>query len=194
MPVSEVAGCKESRVAQRGSFRFVPARWDLMPTAVKSDATSLRPVREPTQGSEAGKRAPSTPVAEHVCSECGELYSGQHVCSPAPATNLSPFMAPMNRAGYLGTREQIQAELDAMAFSIRAFHLKQPDQIMRECQGYSARLTELCVLLHRVEALDRQYTRVRTSQVERWLTELDRQFKIASRLVEVARQDLELLK
>jgi hypothetical protein len=65
---------------------------------------------------------------------------------------------------------------------------------MRETAGYSARLTELCVLLHRVEGSNRQYTRIRTQQVERFLAELDRQFKIASRLVEVLRQDLELMK
>jgi hypothetical protein len=44
-----------------------------------------------------------------------------------------------------------------------------------------------------VESLDRQYLKVRTQQVERYLAELDRQFKIASRLVEVMRQDLMLM-
>ena len=63
---------------------------------------------------------------------------------------------------------------------------------MREVAAYSARLTELAVLLHRVEGTDRQYTRIRTQQVERFLAELDRQYKIASRLVEIMRQDLEL--
>ena len=63
---------------------------------------------------------------------------------------------------------------------------------MRECSGYSARLTELAVLLHRVEAGNRQYTRIRTQQVERFLAEIDRQWKTASRLVEVMRQDVDL--
>jgi hypothetical protein len=94
----------------------------------------------------------------------------------------------------LGSRADIEAELDGMAFAMRCFTLKQPDQVMREVAAYSARCTELCVLLHRVEALDRQYTRVRTQQVERFLVELDRQFKIASRLVEIMRQDLELMR
>jgi hypothetical protein len=96
--------------------------------------------------------------------------------------------------GVLGTRDEIEAELDLIAAAIRGFHSKQPDQVMRETAGYSARLTELCVLLHRVEGSNRQYTRIRTQQVERFLAELDRQFKIASRLVEVLRQDLELMK
>jgi len=103
-------------------------------------------------------------------------------------------MAVLSPAGFLGTRAEIERELDGMAYAVRSFALKQPDQVMRECAAYSARLTELAVLLHRVESLDRQYTRIRTQQVERWLTELERQFKVASRLVEVARHDLELMR
>jgi formate-dependent nitrite reductase cytochrome c552 subunit len=102
-------------------------------------------------------------------------------------------MADLRDAGYLGTREEIQAELDDIAAACRQFHVQQPDQVMKQVAAYGARLTELTVLLHRVEALDRQYTRVRTQQVEKWLAELDRQFKVASRLVEVQRQDLALL-
>lgn len=121
--------------------------------------------------------------------------------SPSAALSLVPPAAPGGAApgmaylwNGLGTRVDIERELDGIALAIRAFALKQPDQIMRETAAYSARLTELCVLLSRHEASDRQYLRVRTQQVERYLTELDRQFKIASRLVEVMRQDLELMK
>lgn len=101
--------------------------------------------------------------------------------------------AVLAAAGSLGTKEAIEAELDSIAAAARMFALKPPDAVMRECAAYSARLTELAVLLHRTEAYDRQYTRVRTQQVERWTKELETQFKIASRLVEVSRQDLALL-
>lgn len=97
-------------------------------------------------------------------------------------------------AGHLGDRAEIEKELDVIAASIRTFHRQQPDQVMRACSGFSARLTELAVLLHRVEGSNRQYTRIRTQQVERYLAELDRQFKSASRLIEVSRQDLELMR
>lgn len=109
----------------------------------------------------------------------------------APGAAPAPGMAYL--ANGLGSRADIERELDGIAFAIRAFALKQPDQIMRECAAYSARLTELTVLLHRHESSDRQYLRVRTQQVEKYLQELDRQFKIASRLVEVMRQDLQLM-
>lgn len=118
---------------------------------------------------------------------------------PAPSATavLHQYTDPIDAlspAGYLGDRQDIERELDLIAAAIRMFYNKQPDQVMRECAGYSARLTEMAVLLHRVEAGNRQYTRIRTQQVERFLAELDRQFKTASRLVEVQRQDLELLK
>ena len=45
--------------------------------------------------------------------------------------------------------------------------------------------------LHRLEGR-REWRQIRTMQVDRVLTELDRQFKIASREVEVRRQDIEL--
>lgn len=119
-----------------------------------------------------------------------------------PAADIDPaevlgFLDPLDAlgpAGHLGPRTEIEKELDLIAAAIRTFHAKQPDQVMRECAGYSARLTEMCVLLHRVEASSREYTRIRTQQAERFLAEIDRQFKIASRLVEIARQDIDLLR
>lgn len=94
--------------------------------------------------------------------------------------------------GHIGDRSEIEKELDLIAAAIRSFHRKPPDRVMREGAGYSARLTEMAVLLHRVEGSNRQYTRIRTQQVERFIAELDRQFKTASRLIEVNRQDIEL--
>lgn len=107
--------------------------------------------------------------------------------SPSLVANLAP-------SGFLGTKEEIETELDGIAAAIRTFGVKQPDQVMREVAAYSARLTELTVLLHRQEAKDRQYLKVRTQQVDRFLAELDRQYRIASRLVEVMRQDIELMR
>ena len=114
----------------------------------------------------------------------------------SPVAGALQFLDPLDAlgpAGHLGDRPEIEKELDLIAAAIRVFHRKAPDQVMRECSGYSARLTELAVLLHRVEGSNRQYTRIRTQQVERYLAELDRQFKTASRLIEVSRQDIALM-
>ena len=115
--------------------------------------------------------------------------------------DLGPAVAPMpmnavdllGPPGYLGDREEIEKELDLIAAVVRTFHRKPADLVMRECSAYSARLTELAVLLHRHEGGNRQYTRIRTQQVEKFLVELDRQWKTASRLIEVNRQDLALI-
>ena len=148
---------------------------------VMEDATPLRAV----------PRASNVPTA--VDTTTGEIFTDADVVRSG-VINLKflPDDALSSLRSGLGTRQEIQTELDDMAAAIRRFYAKQPDQVMRECAAYTARLTELCVLLHRVEGQDRQYTRVRTQQVERWLTELERQFKIASRLIEVQRQDIAL--
>jgi hypothetical protein len=138
-----------------------------------------------------------TPEAVRECSKCGDLYSGNdHECETTVATPVlvGNVMAPLSTPGHLGTRDEIQNELDGIAAAMRQFHIKHPDQVMRECSAYGARLTELAVLLHRVESADRQYTRIRTQQVDRFLKEIESQFKIASRLVEIHRQDLEIMR
>ena len=105
-----------------------------------------------------------------------------------------PEVAALAAAGVLGSREQIEGELDGILVVIRDFWTMEPDQVMAHCAALTARLTELEVLLHRVEVRDRHYKQIRTMQVQKIVDELDRQFKIASRLVEVRRQDLESLR
>jgi hypothetical protein len=102
-----------------------------------------------------------------------------------------PEVAALAAAGTLGSRPQIEGELDGILVTIRDFWTQEPDQVMGHIAAITARLTELEVLLHRVEDRDRQFKQIRTMQVQKILDELDRQFKIASRLVEVRRQDME---
>lgn len=102
--------------------------------------------------------------------------------------------ATMGAPGSLGTRAEVEAELDQIIEAVRSFWAKDPDQVLMEIMAYGARLSEMYVLLHRVETRDRQYQRVRTQQVETVLKELDRQQRVASRLIEVRRQDLELMR
>lgn len=105
-----------------------------------------------------------------------------------------PEVAALAAAGVLGSRQQIEGELDGILVTIRDFYAMEPDQVMAHCAAMTARLTELEVLLHRVEVRDRQFKQIRTMQVQKITDELDRQFKIASRLVEVRRQDLETMR
>ncbi len=113
--------------------------------------------------------------------------------SPTQAA-MSSEEAALRAAGQLGNRAEIEAELDFVLDHIRQFWQLQPDEVMQQCAAFTARLTELEVLLHRVESRDRQYKQIRTLQVQKMIDECERQFKIASRLVEVRRQDIETLR
>src|SRR5690242_3164188 len=154
-----------------------------MPSTTMKDDTDLR--HPPAGQSATSETATSVDHSGEWGLPLGGLSTppaaAARAAAPNPPTSvvtLAPGAAQLRPVGSLGTRQEIQDELDRMAFAIRSFNLKQPDQIMREVAMYSARLTELAVLLHRVENLDRQYTRVRTQQVERWQHELELQFKI----------------
>ncbi len=104
---------------------------------------------------------------------------------------LVPDVAQKLAWGSLVSREAVEGEIDLMLSSVRSFWQMEPDQRMRLITAMSARCTEMCIHLHRLEGR-REWRQIRTQQVERLLDELDRQFKIASREIEVRRQDIEL--
>lgn len=126
-----------------------------------------------------------------------EMTEGRHLgpqdgpLDPTVAAFMSP-VAALGHPGHLGQREEIEKEIDLIIAATRIFHMKPADLVMRECSAYTARLTEFCVLLHRVEGTDRRWARIRTMQVQKILEEMDRQWKTASRLIEVNRQDIEI--
>lgn len=107
--------------------------------------------------------------------------------------DLVPEVAQELAWGALGSRQAVEDEIDLMLRTVRGFWQFEPDQVARLIQAMSARCTELCVHLHRLEGR-REWRQIRTQQVERLLAELDRQWKLASRLIEIRRQDLELMK
>lgn len=105
--------------------------------------------------------------------------------------DLVPEIAQQLAWGVLVSREAVEDEIDLMLRTVRTFWELEPDQVMRTIAAISARCTELSVHLHRLEGR-REWKQVRTMQIDRLLAELDRQFKIASRMLEVRRQDLEM--
>lgn len=106
---------------------------------------------------------------------------------------LVPAIAAELAWGALVSKEAVEDEIDLMLRAVRSFWEYEPDAVAKLIQAMSARCTELCVHLHRLEGR-REWRQVRTQQVERLLAELDRQWKLASRLIEVRRQDLELMR
>lgn len=108
-------------------------------------------------------------------------------------SDLIPQVAAELATGTLVSKQHVEDEIDLMLRTVRGFWELEPDAVAKLIQAMSARCTELCVHLHRLEGR-REWKQVRTQQVERLLAELDRQWKLASRLIEVRRQDLELLR
>lgn len=106
-------------------------------------------------------------------------------------SDLVPEVAEQLAWGALVSRQHVEDEIDLMLRAIRGFWDMEPDQVMQMSSALSARCTELAIHLHRLEG-KREWRQIRTQQVERLLAELDRQFKSASRLVEVRRQDIEV--
>lgn len=107
--------------------------------------------------------------------------------------DLVPEVVADLAEGTLISRQHVEDEIDLMFRAVREFWTFQPDQVMRACSAFSARCSELYVHLHRIEGR-REWKQIRTMQVDTLLKELDRQFKIHSRIVELRRQDLEQLR
>lgn len=104
-------------------------------------------------------------------------------------SNLVPEVAEQLAWGALISRDHVEAEIDLMLRAIRGFWDLEPDQVLQMISALSARCTELAVHLHRLEG-KREWRQLRTMQVDKLLSELDRQFKSHSRTVELRRQDI----
>lgn len=90
----------------------------------------------------------------------------------------------------LGDPEKVRAELDMMYRLVRNFWQMEPDQVMRAVSGFSARCAEMHKDMIRAEGRERVWKTIRTQDVDKLHLELERQFKIASRALEMRRQDL----
>ena len=106
-------------------------------------------------------------------------------------SDLVPEIAEQMSWGVLVSKQHVEDEVDMMLRAARGFWEIEPDQVMRMVSAMTARCAELSIHLHRLEGR-REWKQVRTLQVERLQAELDRQFRVASRLLEVRRQDLDL--
>jgi hypothetical protein len=102
-----------------------------------------------------------------------------------------PQVAVKLSMGALQSKQAVETEVDLILEQLRTFWRREPDERMRMISAMSARCTELGIHLHRLEGY-REWRQVRTMQIDKLLQELDRQFKIASREVEVRRQDLDM--
>jgi hypothetical protein len=103
---------------------------------------------------------------------------------------LVPDVVAAASFGALGSRAQVEDEIDLMLTTLRSFYAAPADVVMRKCSALSARCTQLAIHLVRLEGRH-EWRRLRTMQVERLLAEIDRQHRIASRLLEGRRLEWE---
>lgn len=108
--------------------------------------------------------------------------------------DMVPEVVQELHEGALVDRETVEAEIDTMLRAVRSFWELEPDQVLRMISAMSARATELAIHLSRVDGSKREWKQVRTMQTTALLAEFDRQFRLHSRMVELRRQDLELLR
>ena len=87
---------------------------------------------------------------------------------------------------------ELEEEIDAMLSDLIGADMELPDEVIRMCAGYMARLTELHVQIVRIEGGNRGYKWIRTQQIDKVENLIEFLYKSASRLVEIRRQDTEL--
>jgi hypothetical protein len=108
--------------------------------------------------------------------------------------DIVPDVVAALAEGELGAPDDVEGEVDLMLRLVREFWQMEPDQVMRTCSAFSARCMELHIQLTRAEGRHRAWRTIRTQQVDKLHDELKRQYEIASRKVELRRQDLEQLR
>lgn len=83
-----------------------------------------------------------------------------------------------------------RAELDHYYISMQQFQQFEPDEIFMALAGFSARASE--IRSHLVRQQSRASAAFRTQEIDPFLAEVDRQFKLWSRVVTVRGQDIEM--
>ena len=86
----------------------------------------------------------------------------------------------------------IEVELDAMVSALTNSVNQTPDQVIALCMGLMARCTEIKVSLVRSSGRDRGAKLFKSQQLQPVMDLIEFEFKAASRLIEVARIDMEL--
>lgn len=102
--------------------------------------------------------------------------------------------APEKMIASLPHTASLEEELDNMLKTVGELDASQPDVIISTCMSLMARCTEIYLDLVRLEGSHRKAKFIRTMQLQKLMDLLDFQFKGASRLVEVARQELDTVR
>lgn len=83
-------------------------------------------------------------------------------------------------------------EVLAMVDTIQHLDYSQADVVMTTCMAYMARCTEIWLQLFNIEAQFRKAKTFRVMQLQKVMDLIEFEYKAASRLIEVRRQEVEL--
>lgn len=107
-----------------------------------------------------------------------------------PAAQPSPEVKISN----LTSHATLEDELDAIVDVMKSLASQPPDVMLSTCMALMARVTEIHLGLVRLEPSMRKAKALRTIQLQKVIDLIEFEFKAASRLVEVRRQEIELSK
>jgi len=88
--------------------------------------------------------------------------------------------------------DSLEDEVIAMVSSIQTLDFNQADVVMATCMGYMARCTEIWLQLLRIEGTHRKAKTFRVMHLQKVMDLIEFEYKAASRLIEVRRQEVEL--
>lgn len=111
---------------------------------------------------------------------------------PSSAVSILEHLAKQVVAPELGSVDSVHGELDEMFGVMKRFSRMEPDEVMLHCSAYSARLSEIRMIIHRIEDVHRHWKAVRTREVDPTIEELKFQFNVASRLLSSRAFDYEV--
>ncbi len=90
--------------------------------------------------------------------------------------------------------DSLEDEIIAMVTTITNLEFTQADVVMTTCMGYMGRCTELWLQLLRIEGSHRKSKTLRVMHLQKLMDLIEFEYKAASRLIEVRRQEVELSK
>lgn len=106
--------------------------------------------------------------------------------------HLVPEHPALDAVTSLGNTASLEDEIMTMVTTLRELEDAMPDVIMSACMAFMARCTEIHLQLVRVEGSYRKAKTFRVTQLAKVMDLIEFEFKGASRLIEVRRQDVEL--
>ncbi len=88
--------------------------------------------------------------------------------------------------------KDLYEEVEDMVSTLQGVVEDTPDIMVKTAMALMARCTEIWIQLLRVEQVDRRAKAFRTLQLQKIMELIDFEYKAASRLIEVARQEVDL--